>query len=182
MMDIPKGVLPAVRKMKDFEDALQARQDTIVLLETRISQLHNLVSYAKRAKKKVLLHVDLVQGLKTDEYALEYLAREVKPDGILSTRSKVISHAKKYDLLAIQRIFLLDSIALDHSISLTNKSRPDCVELLPGLIPSMITHVQEKTGLPVIAGGLVKNADDIKMAREAGAVAVSTSDKRLWNE
>lgn len=180
-MEIPKGVLPAVRRMKDFEKALQTDQDAIVLLETRISQLKSLVSYARRASKSVLLHVDLVQGLRTDEYAMEFLIREVKPDGILSTRGNVIKHAKKHGLLAIQRIFLLDSIALEHNVELTRKLQPDCVEVLPGLIPSMIEHIHKQTGLPIIAGGLIKTKDDIDMALRAGAVAVSTSDKHLWN-
>ncbi|MDY0395949.1 glycerol-3-phosphate responsive antiterminator [Virgibacillus halophilus] len=181
-MEIPRGVLPAVRRMKDFEDALQTKQETIVLLETRISQLKSLVTYARRTAKTVLLHVDLIQGLKTDEYAMEFLIREVKPDGILSTRGNVINLAKKHGLLTIQRIFLLDSLALEHNVSLAKKLKPDCVEVLPGLIPSMIEHIHDQTGLPVIAGGLIKSAEHIDMALNAGAVAVSTSDKHLWNK
>ncbi|MDY0405120.1 glycerol-3-phosphate responsive antiterminator [Virgibacillus sp. 179-BFC.A HS] len=177
-MEIPSGVLPAIRKMKDFESALESSQDTIVLLETRISQLKSLIAYTRRAKKRVLLHVDLVQGLRTDEYAMEFLIREMKPDGILSTRSNVIGIAKKHGLLSIQRMFLLDSLALDHNLELIDRTQPDCIEVLPGLIPDMIRRqIHEKTNLPVIAGGLIKQPSDIERAMAAGAVAVSTSEK-----
>src|SRR5699024_11384164 len=80
----------------------------IVLLETRLAMLKYLVTYAKRENKSVFIHFDLIQGLKADSYGMEYVIREVKPDGILSTRGNIITLAKKYDVLAIQRMFLLD--------------------------------------------------------------------------
>ena len=179
-MEIPTGVLPAIRKMKDFDRALKSQHSSIVLLETRLSQLKSMVTYAKREHKKVLIHFDLIQGLKADEYGMEYLIREVKPDGILSTRGNIITLARKNNLLAIQRMFLLDSLALDHNIKLIERSRPDCVEVLPGLMPSIVEQIKKETNLPVIAGGLIKEQNQITAAYEAGAIAVSTSNIDLW--
>lgn len=179
-MEIPTGVLPAIRKMKDFDRALKSKHPTIILLETRLSQLKSMVTYAKRAHKTVLIHFDLIQGLKADEYGMEYLIREVKPDGILSTRGNIITLARKNNLLAIQRMFLLDSLALDHNIKLIERSQPDCVEVLPGLMPSIVEQIKQETNLPIIAGGLIKKTDQVTAAIEAGAVAVSTSNTDLW--
>lgn len=180
-MELPAGVLPAIRKMKDFDKALDSSHESIVFLETRLSQLKSLVVYSKRAKKKALIHFDLIQGLKADEYGMEFLIREVKPDGILSTRGNVITLAKKHNLMAIQRVFLLDSLALDQNLKLIQRIQPNCVEVLPGLIPSMIREIREKTGIPVIAGGLIIKQDEIHAALGAGAIAVSTSNTALWN-
>ncbi|MEN2768516.1 glycerol-3-phosphate responsive antiterminator [Ornithinibacillus xuwenensis] len=180
-MEIPTGVLPAIRNMKDFERVLETDHHTLVLLETRLSQLKNIVTYAKRAKRKVFIHIDLIQGLRADEYGMEFLLREIKPDGILSTRANVINLAKKNNLLAIQRVFLLDSLSLDNSLRLLERSRPDCIEVLPGLIPSVIEKIHQKSGLPIIAGGLIATEDEITQVIDAGAVAVSTSNKDLWN-
>ncbi|SHF85175.1 glycerol-3-phosphate responsive antiterminator [Ornithinibacillus halophilus] len=178
---IPTGVLPAIRNMKDFEKALQSNHDILLVLESRLSQLKSIVSYAKRENKDIYLHFDLIQGLKPDEFGMEFLIREVKPAGILSTRGNVIKLAKKNKLVAIQRMFLLDSIALEHNIKLIKRTEPDCVEVLPGLIPSMINKVHDETGLPVIAGGLVNAESEVDAAMEAGAVAVSTSNDELWD-
>lgn len=180
-MEIPTGVLPAIRQMKDFDRALKSKHEVIILLETRLSQLRSMVSYVKRENKKVLVHFDLIQGLKADEYGMEFLIREVKPDGILSTRGNVITLARKNNLLAIQRMFLLDSLALDHNIKVIERSQPDCVEVLPGLMPSIVEQIKQETGLPVIAGGLIKQRDQVTAAMEAGAVAVSTSNIDLWD-
>ncbi|MBY7144094.1 glycerol-3-phosphate responsive antiterminator [Virgibacillus sp. NKC19-3] len=179
-MEIQSGILPAIRKMKDFDKALETSHEIIVLLETRLSQLKSLVDYAKRANKKAFIHADLIQGLKADEYGMEFLIREVKPDGILSTRGNVISLAKKHNLVAIQRLFLLDSQALDHNFKLIERFQPDCVEVLPGLMPTIIEEVLVRMNIPVIAGGLITKEEQITAALDAGAIAVSTSNMNLW--
>ena len=175
-----KGVLPVLRNMKEFERLLDSSHEYIIFLEIRLAQLKQLVQAAKKAKKKVILHVDLIQGLKTDAYGFEYLVREVKPDGIVSTRSNVIALAKKNNLLTIQLLFLLDSQALEHNIKLINQVKPDYIEILPGIIPSVIKEVFDKTGIPVIAGGLIRTQEDIQLAYDGGAKAISTSQPELW--
>ncbi|MFD1848996.1 glycerol-3-phosphate responsive antiterminator [Oceanobacillus bengalensis] len=179
-MVIQAGVLPAVRKMKDFEKALEDPSETIVLLDTRLSQLKSMVDYANREKKKVLIHFDLIHGLRADSYGMEFLVREIKPEGILSTRGNVIDLAKKNKLLAIQRIFLLDSLALENNLKQIERFRPDCIEVLPGVIPKMIDKIYHQTNIPIIAGGLISSIDDVKGALDAGAQAVTTSNTELW--
>lgn len=175
-----QGVLPVLRNMKDFERLLKSHHHYIIFLEVRLSQLQTLVRAAKKEDKKVILHADLIQGLKTDAFGFEFLIREVKPDGIISTRGNVIALAKKNKLLTIQRLFLLDSHALENNIKLINQIKPDYIEILPGIIPSLIDEVYKKTGIPIIAGGLIRTAEDIKLAYGGGAKAVSTSQSELW--
>src|SRR5690625_619004 len=179
-MDIPTGVIPAIRKMKDFEKALTTSNEWIVFLETRLGQLKSVVEYSKKANKKVLIHIDLIQGLKADEYGMEFLIHEMKPDGILSTRMNIIEIAKKHNILAIQRLFLLDSLALENNFKLYKKIKPDCIEVLPGLIPEVIRQIYDKTNIPIIAGGLIEEENEVMEAMEAGAVSVSTSNQKLW--
>ena len=180
-MDVPTGILPAIRKMKNFEKGLETSHEWIVFLETRLAQLKSLVEYAKRGNKKTLVHFDLIQGLKSDEYGMEFLIREIKPDGILSTRGNVIGLAKKNKLLAIQRMFLLDSSALEQNLKLSERFQPDCIEVLPGLMPQIINKIHKQTSIPVIAGGLITTKGEIYSALEAGAIAVSTSNTDLWS-
>ena len=44
----------------------------------------------------------------------------------------------------------------------------------------MIAEVYERTGIPVITGGLIRSDEQITRAIEAGAVAITTSNKELW--
>lgn len=179
-MDTPKGVIPAVRKNKDFEKALQSKREWIIILEIRLGQLKGMVEYAKRANKKVLLHIDLIQGLKSDEYGVEFIVNEIKPHGIVSTRSSVVELVKKRHMLTVQRVFLLDSLSLEHNVRLGSKFQPDFIEVLPGKLPEVMEEMKRQTNIPIIAGGLITKQEDIDAVFEAGAIGVSTSTKDLW--
>ena len=173
-------ILPAARKVKDLERLLKLSYEYIVILDTHISQISSIVQLAKLHGKKPLLHADLIEGLKNDEYAAEYLCQVVKPAGIVSTRAGVIAKTKQNGLLAIQRLFLLDTNALEKSYAMFKRTRPDYIEVLPGVIPHMITEVSERTGIPVFAGGLIRTVNDVEQAISAGASAVTTSNAELW--
>ncbi|MBO1004095.1 glycerol-3-phosphate responsive antiterminator [Pseudogracilibacillus auburnensis] len=179
-MKMPTNIIPAIRQIKDFEKALESSSKWIIFLETRIGQLKSLVQYAKRKNKNVLIHIDLIQGLKADEYGVEYLVREVKPDGILSTRGSVVESVKKHKLIAIQRLFLLDSLSLENNVKISGRYKADYIEVLPGKMPEIIQDIHEKTDIPIIAGGLIKKKSEVHAALNAGAIAISTSCTDLW--
>ncbi|NIK79650.1 glycerol uptake operon antiterminator [Paenibacillus castaneae] len=173
-------ILPAVHKLKDVEAVLASPYSYMVLLGGHLGQLKSIVDLAKQHEKKVLLHADLIDGLKNDESAAEFLCQSIQPAGIISTRASVISRTKQNGLIAIQRLFLIDSDALERSYSLLDKYRPDYIEVLPGVIPDIIQEVKERSGIPIIAGGLIRTQEHIRQALEAGASAITTSRKELW--
>ncbi|MGA3673507.1 glycerol-3-phosphate responsive antiterminator [Lysinibacillus agricola] len=65
------------------------------------------------------------------------------------------------------------------SFSMIESAMPDCIELLSGIIPSMISEVHQRTKIPVITGGLVRTVESIEEVLSAGAVAITTSNKDL---
>jgi glycerol uptake operon antiterminator len=178
---IDQRIFPAARSLKEFEKLLKTNFEVIILLNSHVSQLKSLMRLAKNANKKVFMHADLVQGLKTDEYAAQFLCQEIKPAGIISTRKNVVLTAKKNSIIAVQRLFLLDSIALKSSYKLLETTKPDYIEVLPGVMPHIITEVYEHTGIPIIAGGLIREKQEVMNALEAGAIGVTTSRQELWN-
>lgn len=180
MMDFNnQQILPAARDMKNLEELLESNYNYIVLLNSHVGQLKSLVNLAKSKKKKLLLHADLVQGLRNDEYAAQFLCQDIKPAGLISTRKSVVITAKKHGLIAVQRLFLLDSIALESSYKLLEITKPDFIEVLPGVMPHIIKEVYEKTKIPIIAGGLIREKQEVMDALAAGAIAVTTSRKDL---
>ncbi|MEK0312667.1 glycerol-3-phosphate responsive antiterminator [Cohnella sp. 56] len=173
-------ILPAARKAKDLEKLLALPYEWIVLLDMHVGQLQPLVQLAKSHGKKPIVHADLIEGLKNDEYAAEYICQMARPAGVVSTRAGVIAKTKKNGLLAIQRMFLLDTNALEKSYAMFERTKPDYIEVLPGVIPHMIAEVYARTGIPIFAGGLIRTEDDVERALQAGASAVTTSDRELW--
>jgi len=176
-----QAVLPAVSKIKDVEAVIASPLQYMVLLGGHIGQLKSVVDLAKAHGKHVLLHADLVHGLKNDEYAADFLCQSIAPAGLISTRANVVLRTKQRGLIAIQRMFLIDSEAMERSYRMIEKSNPDYIEVLPGIIPEAIAEVKEQTGIPVIAGGLIKSEQHIDTALRAGATAITTSRKELWS-
>lgn len=175
-------ILPAIRSMKDFERMLETSYTYGVFLDLHIGMLKSVFSYARQHGKQMFLHVDLIQGLNNDEAAAEYLCQEIKPYGLISTKSSVLTKARQKGLYATQRAFIIDSSALERSIRLIEKTDPHFVEVLPGVVPKIIKDIHERTGKTIFAGGLIDNEEEVEMALQAGAAAITTSNRDLWKK
>lgn len=174
-------IIPAVHQERDIEKIIALDGEYLVMLETHIAQLKSLVNLAKSANKKVILHADLINGLKNDDYGAEYLCQEIRPAGIVSTRSNVVIKAKQQHIIAIQRLFTIDSSAYTKGIAMIEKTNPDAIELLPGILPNQIARMKAMMNIPLIAGGLIETEEQVNAALENGAIAITTSNKKLWN-
>ena len=83
-------------------------------------------------------------------------------------------------LIAIQRFFLLDSLALSNISKQIHQNNPDFIELIPGAMPKIISEVTSSlTDVPVITGGLIRDTQDVVNALNSGAIAVSVTNSRL---
>ncbi|WP_458414583.1 glycerol-3-phosphate responsive antiterminator [Schinkia sp. CFF1] len=173
-------ILPASTNMKEFERFLKSSYNIGIFLDMHISQLKNINMMAKEKGKKMIYHVDLIHGIKNDEYATEYICQEFKPFGLISTKAGVITKAKQKGVIAVQRIFLIDSHALEKSYQLLEKTLPDYIEVLPGAMPHMIKEVRERVKIPIFAGGFIRKPEDVHNALDAGATAITTSKRELW--
>jgi glycerol uptake operon antiterminator len=60
-------------------------------------------------------------------------------------------------------------------------AKPDIVEIMPGVVSKKIKEFAQKVSTDILAGGLVEFKEDVDAAIEAGATAVSTADRELWN-
>ncbi|MGG3941170.1 glycerol-3-phosphate responsive antiterminator [Peribacillus psychrosaccharolyticus] len=173
-------ILPAFTNMKDFEKFLDSSYEIGVFLDLHISQMKNVKRMTESSGKKIIYHVDLIQGIKNDEYATEYICQEYKPYGLISTKASVILKAKQKGVVAIQRMFLIDSHAVEKTYKLVERTKPDYIEVLPGAMPWMIKEVKERLNTPILAGGLIRTSDEVNNALQAGASAITTSKQELW--
>ncbi|WP_215146005.1 glycerol-3-phosphate responsive antiterminator [Exiguobacterium qingdaonense] len=176
-----QSILPAIRDMRDLERFLVSDLELGVLLEIHMSRLESIFSLLGKHQKKVFVHMDLIQGMKADEFATEYVCQTFKPFGVISTKGSVIVKAKQNGVVTVQRLFLIDSISLEKSLKHIERSKPDYIEVLPGIVPKYIQKIKERTGIPVFAGGLIETMEEVDSALKAGAEVVTTS-KRLWSE
>jgi len=173
-------VIAALKSEEELEDALNSNVNVIFVLHADIFNINRLVSSIKAAGKCVLIHIDFLEGLGRDSKALDYIVETVKPDGIISTRSAHIKHAKDRGIFTIQRFFIVDSMSYDTTVKSIHSVRPDMIEILPGVMPSVVKRITAQIPMPLIAGGLIDSKEDIISVLSAGAIGVSVGKKELW--
>ena len=179
LMDCP--VIAAVKNEQDLAAALESECEVVFFLFGTILSWAGREQGVKAAGKGGLVHAEVVKGLGNREVAVDALKALCGPDGIISTRPQLVRRARHLKLITVQRAFILDSMSVSSLAGQLSVGKPDFIEVLPGIMPRIITEISERYATPVIAGGLIKYKDDVLAAIRAGAVAVSTTCHAVWH-
>lgn len=153
----------------------------VFVLYGDLCNIADIVNHLKQAGKVVFVHVDLVQGLSAKEVCVDFIKKYTKAEGIITTRTGLAIHARELGFCVIMRFFILDSLALSGIKSQIQKIKPDFIEILPGVMPKIIKLVSSETRIPVIAGGLISDKEDVMNALKSGAIAISSSARNVWS-
>ena len=175
-------VIAAFRDIQSFRIQSLSNTSVLFILGGTIFDLPNIVEQARRYKKLVFVDIDLIKGVGKDGPGIRFLVKESQVDGIITTHSNLIKSAQQEGLASIQRIFVLDSESLKGGLRAIEKSNPDALEVLPGLIlPKIMKKIGMITSLPVIAGGLITREEEIDEILASGAVGISTTSPHLFD-
>jgi glycerol uptake operon antiterminator len=175
---------PVIASVKDdaaLVRALASKCQTLFILYGDITNIESIVNRAKKDGRTVLVNLDMVDGYATRAVAIKHLQRRTHADGILSSKAVLVRAAKDLGMIAVHRLFMIDSFAYHQLPDQARSSQADCLEILPGCLPRVIGWIRGDTDLPLIAGGLVCDANDVVTALRAGAEWVATSDQSLWD-
>ena len=91
----------------------------------------------------------------------------------------MIRRAKELNLFTVLRVFVIDSMSLS-GIEKQGQNRPDFLEIMPGTMPKTIRKIGKMTKVPLLAGGLIADKEDVLTALGAGAIAISTTCQAVW--
>ena len=86
-------VIAAVRGAEQLAGALESRVGVVFLLGGDPASLPGRVRAALDAGKLAFVHMDLVEGFAHDAAGVRWLARAVRPTGVLSTRAPLLRAA-----------------------------------------------------------------------------------------
>jgi glycerol uptake operon antiterminator len=173
-------IIASVTKDEQIKSALESGIKRVNLLSGNIMNLAEVIEKMHQVKKEVYVHFEMVQGLGKDAHAVRYLTEVLKADGVISTKSNIIIAARNEKLKTIQRIFAIDSNALETAEKMIASSGAHEIELMPGLMPRVIREMKAKIRKPLIVGGLIKYEQEIKDALNHGADYVSIGDCKFW--
>ncbi len=175
-------IIAAVKNMEDVEEC--CKQDdirVIFILFGDVCSIGAIVKTIRDAGKIAMVHMDLISGLSPKEIAVEFIKEQTEADGIISTKPSLIKKAKEMSMYTVLRVFLLDSMAFENIRQQQHMIKPDFIEVLPGVMPKIIAKISYSVKVPIIAGGLITDKEDVMGALSAGAMAVSSTNHKVWN-
>lgn len=177
-------VIAAVKNDRGLQTAAAMEEiQVIFVLYGDICTIPEIVEKIKDSGKKALVHIDLIAGLSAKEVSVEFIKRQTNADGIITTKPALVRRAKELGLFTVLRFFVIDSLALKNIENLESQhgmSRPDVIEVLPGVMPKVLQKIAKVSRIPMIAGGLVTDREDVIQALSAGAMAVSATNQEVW--
>ncbi len=173
-------VIAAIKDEAGLENCLETDIGIVFVLFGDICSIPEIVSTLKERGKIAMVHIDLIAGLGAKEIAVDFIHKMTRADGIISTKPLLLKRAKELGLYTIQRYFVLDSMAVDNITKQTDSNTTDLIEILPGVMPKVIARITGTVSIPIIAGGLISDREDVISALDAGAVAVSTTRREVW--
>jgi glycerol uptake operon antiterminator len=169
----------AVTAPDQIDAALGSRTPVVFLLRGNGLTLAPLVRRFHDAGKLVAVHIDLVGGLRADRSSIAWLAA-AGVDAVISSHGQLMAPIRHEGMTAIHRLLLVRRGQLDTAITAIGRSGPNIVEILPGVILPSVAHLLPDFGVPVLAGGFIRTADEASAALAAGALGVTTSAQALW--
>lgn len=143
--------------------------------------LPRIVSRVRDAGILPFVHIDFIDGLSSQDGAVDFIREYTCAKGIVTTKPNQIRRAHEIGLLAIRRFFVFDAFSLASIKKQLAACPADSVEVLPGVILSVIETLASVSPIPLIAGGFVNTSHDIDNALSCGASGISTSIPKLWH-
>src|SRR6266700_3424863 len=126
-------VAAAMKSPDDMQAALNSNALLLFMLKGDVFQLAPFVSQVHQRGKGIVVHIDLVSGIGKDRAGIQYL-RQIGIDGIITSRSQLVSAGKAEGMVTIQRLLLVDDSSLEIGVRTIARAVPDIVEVLPGVI------------------------------------------------
>ena len=154
-------IIAAVKDEQGLQNCLGREELTVIfILYGDIRSIGGIVERIHQAGKIAMAHIDLITGLSSKEVSVDYICKNIHADGIISTKASMINRAKKLGMYTVLRFFLIDSMAIKNIENLK--------------------QICKTSKVPVIAGGVISDKEDVMGALGAGAAAVATTNQKVW--
>lgn len=178
---IENPIIAAIRNDKDLTEVIKRENKIVFILYGSIVNIGQIAERLRAAGKIIFIHLDMIEGLRNDEAGIHFIKNETNPYGVITTRQNQIRIAKHLGLVTILRLFIIDSKSLATGSRYVEEVKPEAIEVMPGVSTKIITKSIKSMKVSVIAGGLIETKDEVIRSLNAGALAISTTKKEIWD-
>lgn len=174
-------VIPEVKNDEWLNALPESDSGIAYIVYGDICSIGDIVARVKVEGKLAIVHIDLIVGLSTKEICVDFIRKYTKADGIISMKPAMIRRANDLGFLTIQRFYMIDGFTYANIAKYVRNCNPDIVEFMPAGLAKVMKYLVETIDKPVVATGLTQDSEDVMAALKAGAIAVATSNKELWD-
>lgn len=175
-------VIAAVKDDEGLNKSAQCESGIVFILYGDVLTIPDIVASVRKRGKIAMVHADLINGLASKEVAVDFLKKYTLASGIITTHPGLIKRARELDLYTVLRLFLIDSMAYENIDKQISAAKPDVIEVMPAPMPRIVSKVCAVSPIPVIAGGLISDKEDVVSLLNAGVISVSTTNPAVWAE
>ena len=90
-------IVAAVKDDSGLEMCLTSDVDAVFILYGDICTISDIVAKVKDTGKIAMVHMDLINGLSPRDISTDFIRKYTRADGIITTKSNLITHAKEID-------------------------------------------------------------------------------------
>lgn len=173
-------IIIAIKDDEGLKKCAESEHRVVFILYGDIITIPDIVARVKALGKLTFVHIDLISGLSSKEISVDFLKKYTQADGIITTKPNLIKRAKELDFYTILRLFLIDSMAYENISRQVKAAQPDLIEVLPALMPKILKKVCKLSPIPVIAGGLISDKEDVMTILKSGVISISSTNKKIW--
>ena len=104
-------IIAAIKDNSQLENAIKSPCEIIFILKSDIFNIKSYVDKIRNAGKLSYVHVDLIDGFSRDALALQYIHENIKPDGIITTKTTLVKASKSLNMFVILSFFFIRRIS-----------------------------------------------------------------------
>ena len=176
---------PVIPCMDSYEEIFSSEYKDIRIIFFYNIGIFDLLEINKRnitAKKDIIIHIDSVRGISSDEEGARFIKNYLNIDIVSSTSPKMINCFKKLGFITIQSIFVVDTKSIAKGAQLIKAGRPDIVDMRPGILYPKASGILPDAlkDIPVICSGFISNKSELENILKHGAKGITSSKKELW--
>jgi glycerol uptake operon antiterminator len=173
-------VMATLYGVDNLEAFLDSKAQVGIVANIALRHVAEVLNALKKSNKLIVLNIDSCEGLSQDKGAIEFLA-EIGISVLLSTRVPTIQKAAQCGLLTMQKVFVKDRSTWPRSLKAISQSAPNLEQSMPSPMLGNLSAEDKRRLPPIVASGFICNEADVATAMKQGAIAVSSSNKSLWD-
>ena len=174
-------VIPEIKNDEWLEALKESDSDIAYVLYGDICTIADIVERVRGSGKRAIIHVDMIVGLSAKEISVDFIKKYTEAEGIISMKPAMIKRANELGMFTIQRFYMMDGFTYANIEKHVKNCNPDVVEFLPAGLYKVMKYLAETIKKPIVASGLTQDKEDIIGALKAGAIAVATTNRSLWD-